>query len=264
VSELPAPVTVTFELPAPVTVTFELLMRQLSDSGYPFVGIGTLWGSRLPQVRAANDDALSDEALDADARTVDVKTAVEGYGRFRVATRGADGVVEANRDEVLPVMDEWEQRQPRLKPSTHPALCMRASVAWHLGVPRVEEEHEEITIAGTFVRDETAVADLVGLKGDPALGAGGANRYRSLASTVAKGDRLWADRGTWPWAAYDDGKVPESWWCDGHAAAALDQAIIGYVDWLGERERGSPIRMTRVNLASRARWALAVRRKLLI
>ena len=256
-------------LPSPTTLAFELLMRQLSDSGYPFIGIGTVWGPRLPQIRAAADQAPSSEALNADAQAVDKVSAIEGQSWFQVATRDSNGVVGTNRDKIMEKWAQCEQQdhrtrtRPRLNPSTHPAQCMSASAAWHLGARRVvERSADEIERAPLVVRETPAVAEMLGLHGDLGGGRGGTNRYRSLQKTISRGDLLWAQSGAWPWAAYEAGHVAEDWWSDVQAVDALDDAIVTYVRWLDAQACRTILKQVRAEHLSNARWATAVRRKL--
>lgn len=242
------------KLPGPDSLEFELLMLRLQDSEYPFVGIGRRWGPRLPQIRPPAPRAPALEDIDGDMERVQELTSPWAQPWFQVATRPTNGVVDSNRDEILEHVEERERTKPRLKPSSHLALCMWASCWWHLGA----FDDEQLV---TRFRDDQLVGKLLNLSGDAGLSAN-RNRFRSLPRTISKGDHLWSSLGVWPWAAFPAAQTPAAWWTREEAHSELASAIHAYSDWLEIEKASAVLRVARSRLKLRRRIARSVAKEL--
>ena len=103
--------------------------------------------------------------------------------------------------------EELARRAKPIRPSRHPHLCLFAAYM-----------HD---IAG--LSEPWSIGHLTGMKGTEDLvygrTVGPLPRYRTTERIVDQGRETAAAVGAWPWAEYENGKLPDRWWAD---AAALD------------------------------------------
>jgi hypothetical protein len=197
----------------PDDLNFTLLLDQLKRSGFPFVGAGRGWGA-FPRIRSPASNAPTPESLDRDLADVGKERWFWEQPAYHDLTREQNGVTGENRDQVIAAKNLWDESKPRWQPARHATMCMWASSARHIRL-----------------RDDQEIGDeLLELAGDDGSGALRERRFRSLPGTISRGDECWAALGAWPWAAVDEGHLPNEWWTGERARTELADAVLEYAD----------------------------------